>query len=229
MNYTDKESNDILLMYMDVDNSAYKVIANQDGSVSLLKGGPIPEDFLERSKIVYSKTQEFISPDEFWADFTKDVLWFKTYSPFYDNEVSKPNNNYFANYVLDQANEIRDSLDIEWTKYTSIIKWENAFEMYKIAGLKQLQVCSNCKTRVRFYPRYPTYICRACAQKITDKNGKRLFYYLDRKTSRYKGQYENQEQYDGRICYIGQKEFFVTEARMSGMVIQLLSAKKYMI
>lgn len=228
-NSLEVRAKDVLLMYKDESNYPYKVIVNQNKGVKLVKGGIIPRDFLERSEIVYSLIKEFNSPEAFWTDFTKDLFWFKTYTPFFDNETRKPTNNYFAFKMLHQANKIRNSLEIEWTNYTAIIKWEAAFEMYKIAPYQQLQVCSNCMTKVRFYPRYPTAICRTCMQKITDKNGRKIFYYLDPNTSRYKGKYENQEPYNNEICYIGDKEFFVTEARMSGMVIQLLSAKDYMI
>lgn len=229
--YSSLKVGDVLFMYRDNNDRAYKVIVNEENEVLLLKGKEeIPKDYSKRSTINYIQIAKYDSPDDFWLKFSQDQLWFQTFSPFSDNETRKVDNNLFAYHVIHQGNKIRYSSNIDWEKYELIIRWEGSFNISPLLSKELIQVCPNCMSRVRFYPRYPTSICNQCTSKITDKEGRRVYYVFDSNTQRYKGRYSEKESYDSRSCYIEDREYFVTEARMtSGLVIQLKSAEKYMI
>jgi DNA-directed RNA polymerase subunit RPC12/RpoP len=86
------------------------------------------------------------------------------------------------------------------------------------------QKCSNCGTEVDYFPRYPSYLCFECMEKVTDKDGRPLEfdntelmgagcqgYYLDVSPT---------EKYNSDTCYIDGVEYYAQEMKFGGIVIQ---------
>ncbi len=215
---------DTILTYSDKNNFAYKVKVSNQGKIYVQKGGEIPEDYKQRTMIRYSKISEYSSIGEFWRAFASDKYWFEIYRPFTDSHIKKLDNNILAYYVIHEGNSIRNSSMIDWRKYKGIREWENLFDLKNMNSSEIIQVCPNCMSKVRFYPRYPAYICRNCVSQLTDKNGRMVAYYNTSISGGCEGKYVNSdEEYDSPICYIGEKKFYATDARFGGIVVQLES------
>jgi hypothetical protein len=83
------------------------------------------------------------------------------------------------------------------------------------------QFCPICGVSVALLPRYPRYVCAACAAKAVSLDGRPLRFFNLSLSGGYGAAYaDTGEPYDSSICYIDDVKCFADEARFGGMVIQ---------
>ena len=161
---------------------------------------------------------------EFWEYFSADKEWYVNNTAFKIVSNRYEKENLLAKYIINSANKIRFSGDFNQKNHDKIRDWQRIVSSRNIDSLAFKQYCSNCKTPVRYNPRYSNYICRNCHQLITDKSGrKNSFYNTELLGHGCQGYYldkEPKEKYNSNLCYIGEKVFYAEEARFGGIVIQ---------
>lgn len=81
--------------------------------------------------------------------------------------------------------------------------------------------CPVCKSSLPFNARYPNYVCKDCAAKATDANGRKLSFYNTSLGGGYMAIYpDTNESYEGHICYVDGVKCRADEARFGGIVIE---------
>jgi hypothetical protein len=81
--------------------------------------------------------------------------------------------------------------------------------------------CPVCNVELRYFPRYPNYICKTCAAKATDINGRKLRFMNTDLSGGFRAEYcDTDEVYDSRICYVDGIVCYADEARFGGIVIE---------
>ena len=92
----------------------------------------------------------------------------------------------------------------------------------KMMDTQQEQKCPICGEAVNYSERYPRYLCRKCAGRVTDKDGRRVvFHNIDPMGHGCGGKYaDTGELYPSAICYADGHECWADEARFGGIVIQ---------
>lgn len=87
------------------------------------------------------------------------------------------------------------------------------------------QPCGICHKPVTAYPRYPRYLCRECAAKASDANGRKLqFGNIDFSGGYEAGYADTDEPYNSHQCYVDGIECRADEARFGGIVIEVASS-----
>ena len=84
------------------------------------------------------------------------------------------------------------------------------------------QQCPICGDAVKPFERYPRYLCRKCAGRVTDKDGRLVvFNNIDPMGYGCEEKYiDTEETYPSTVCYAGVYECWAEEARFGGIVIQ---------
>lgn len=92
----------------------------------------------------------------------------------------------------------------------------------------QQQHCTACNAYVKFSTRYPTYICKRCSKKVTDKKGVAIqFFVAEQIGRRVIGKYRDSgEEYFNAYCYIDKLKFQAEEAYLGGVVIYPVETRK---
>ena len=87
------------------------------------------------------------------------------------------------------------------------------------------QNCPICGNLVNQSERYPKYVCTDCQMRLTDFDG-RLVYYMNTHIMGYGCQsyYKdtNHEPYNSNICYVDGVKCIAEEAHLGGIVIQAI-------
>lgn len=84
-----------------------------------------------------------------------------------------------------------------------------------------IQHCPICNAKVPDSSRYPKYICKKCVQKITDKNGRKVYFAnSDIYGDGCQGHYDKENKYEGDICFVNGIECYAQAAYFGGIVIQ---------
>jgi hypothetical protein len=81
------------------------------------------------------------------------------------------------------------------------------------------QACPICGANLRRNPRYPRYVCKACASQAVDESGRALtFAGLG---CGFQAAYaDTGEQRESHVCYIRGVRCWADEARFGGVVVQ---------
>ena len=218
---------DIILEYYNSE-FIFKLIYT-DSIFELLKVSANFRYDLDWNSLNYSVENRFSSVQEFVSEFLTDKMWFLNHSSFNRKRDGSKSNQLLKKFVVEFFNELRKNHDFSFDEYYKIHQWENHFYEHDSVKPKEYkQFCSNCKSPVSYYPRYPKYICRNCSTKeITDENdyelsfsnlgmsgGLRITYKKDGEIIK-----EETSQWQ-KLCFIEGKRFFATEARFGGIVIQ---------
>ena len=218
---------DIILEYYNSE-FIFKLIYT-DSIFELLKVSANFRYDLDWNSLNYSIENIFSSVQEFVSEFLTDKMWFLNHSSFNRKRDSLKSNQLLKKFVVDFFNKLRKNHDFSFDEYNKIQQWENHFyERDSVKPKEYKQFCSNCKSPVSYYPRYPKYICRNCsAKEITDENdyelsfsnigmsgGLRITYKKDGEIIK-----EDTSQWQ-KLCFIEGKRFIATEARFGGIVIQ---------
>jgi hypothetical protein len=86
------------------------------------------------------------------------------------------------------------------------------------------QFCPICGASVTPVPRYPAYVCAACAAKVVAADGRPLRFFNLSLSGGFSAEYaDNGAPYDSSICYIDGVKCCAAEARFGGIVIQVAS------
>lgn len=81
--------------------------------------------------------------------------------------------------------------------------------------------CPICQIELADNLRYPNYICNSCAEKATDKEGRKLSFYNLDFAGGFEAKYQDTgEKYESHSCYINGIECYADEARFGGIVIE---------
>ncbi|MEC7987391.1 MAG: hypothetical protein VX278_19640 [Myxococcota bacterium] len=84
------------------------------------------------------------------------------------------------------------------------------------------QYCPICQNEVPRFARYPRYICHPCGARITDEEGRSVYYVNTSAGGGCQGYYQDdQSPYNQRECYVGSTRCIASEARFGGIVIQV--------
>lgn len=218
---------DIILEYY---NSQYIYKLIYTGSVfDLMKVSANFRYNLDWNSLNYLLVTTFSSIQDFVSDFLTDKIWFLNHSPFNRKKDGSKSNQLLKKFVVEFFNNLRKNHDFSFDEYNKIQQWENHFyERDSVKPKEYKQFCSNCKSPVSYYPRYPKYICSNCsAKEITDEDdyelsfsnigmsgGLRITYKKDGEIIK-----EDTSQWQ-KLCFIEGKRFIATEARFGGIVIQ---------
>jgi protein-arginine kinase activator protein McsA len=90
-------------------------------------------------------------------------------------------------------------------------------------SIKKQHYCPICNKELDSNQRYPTYVCKSCAEKASDINGRELVFENTSVLGGYKAFYADaKEQYEDHICYINGIKCYADEARFGGIVIQTI-------
>lgn len=90
------------------------------------------------------------------------------------------------------------------------------------------QRCPTCKVTVEKNPRYPLYVCAACASKVMSSDGRPLKFGNVSISGGLSAQYgDTGEEYSGAECFIDGINCKAEEARFGGVVIQTLDFRKF--
>lgn len=82
--------------------------------------------------------------------------------------------------------------------------------------------CPICNTALKYFERYPNYICPKCAAKASDKSGRLLSFGNEGMWGGFEGVYmDNGEEYNSHACYVDKIECNADEARFGGIVIEV--------
>ena len=218
---------DVILQYY---NSEYIFkLVYTDSAFELLKVCANFRYNLDWNSLIYEKETIFNTIQEFVTEFLNDKNWFITHSPFITNQDGSEVNQLLKKFIVNFFNELREKHDFTFDEYSKIQQWDNHFYQHdNVKPSEYKQFCSNCKTPVSYYPRYPKYICSDCSsKKITDENGLELSFSNVgmsgglRITYKKDGEVikEDTSQWQ-KLCFIDGKRFIATEARFGGIVIQ---------
>jgi predicted amidophosphoribosyltransferase len=86
------------------------------------------------------------------------------------------------------------------------------------------QLCPICGKAQKKIPRYPDYICRDCAKRASDEQGRPLeFFNQGMSGGFYARHVGTREKSDNHICFIDGIKCWADEARFGGIVIQPFS------
>jgi len=88
--------------------------------------------------------------------------------------------------------------------------------------MKQSQSCPICNDNVQPNERYPNYLCPRCAQKLTDKEGRKVSFANEGFFGGCIGSYEDGTIYEVHSCYVDGIECEANEAKFGGIVIQTI-------
>lgn len=81
--------------------------------------------------------------------------------------------------------------------------------------------CPICNVELHYNTRYPNYICKNCAGKATDNNGRELTFLNIGVDGGFRALYsDTNEVYDSHICYVDGIACHADEARFGGIVIE---------
>jgi len=89
---------------------------------------------------------------------------------------------------------------------------------------KSTQYCANCEQPVRFFERYPNYICQDCKNLLTDEQGRKVVFYNTHPLGTgcqgyYRGS-DLKELYPSEYCFIEGHKYRAQEARFGGIVVE---------
>ena len=86
------------------------------------------------------------------------------------------------------------------------------------------QNCPICNTSVQENPRWPRYLCGACARKTTDKEGRRVsFGNVDFAGGLEGGYVDSDKPYNNENCFVDGTRCKAYEGKFGGVYIQTLS------
>jgi hypothetical protein len=89
------------------------------------------------------------------------------------------------------------------------------------------QFCPICKISVRFFPRYPRYLCENCASRAKTKDGRLLVFSNETYFGGFIAHYmDTGEPYPSHECYIDGIECYADEHRFGGIVIQTVENRQ---
>ncbi len=87
---------------------------------------------------------------------------------------------------------------------------------------KKTHTCPICKTTLKVVPRYPNYVCRECAARATDKEGRKLRFGNAGPDGGFMAAYADTDaMYNSHDCYIDGIPCHADEARFGGIVIEV--------
>ena len=145
------------------------------------KAGSI-KDFCEKT---FQKLKKFDSLKEFWNQFTADKNWFQNYEHHNFHPI-------LVGFIGVTHNKLVRELELSVSEYKSLYKWIKAcyFKM-PTSSRAFAQSCGNCRTLIRFSPRYPKAICSQCYRlELTDEHNIPIAFYNDSHNT-FKVQYYN--------------------------------------
>lgn len=91
----------------------------------------------------------------------------------------------------------------------------------------QRQACPVCGVEVIPSPRYPLYLCPACASRASDRDGHRLIFANASLSGGFIARYvQSGAPYSSHDCYIDGIACRADEARFGGIIIQALALEK---
>ena len=83
------------------------------------------------------------------------------------------------------------------------------------------QLCPICGNAQRPFPRYPRYLCQACAAEAVDEAGRRLEFCNESIGGGFQAMIAaTGEIRDSHVCFIRGVRCWADEARLGGIVIQ---------
>ena len=83
------------------------------------------------------------------------------------------------------------------------------------------QFCPVCNQAVSSYPRYPRYLCKDCAARAVDIQGRKLEFFNASLSGGFVARYaDTQEEYGSNVCYVDGLKCWADEARFGGIVIE---------
>lgn len=92
--------------------------------------------------------------------------------------------------------------------------------------MKQVNYCPICNQELPFSSRYPNYLCKRCSSYPVDEDGRTLKFWNESISGGFDARYiDTNELRDSHICYVNGRKCWAEEARMGGIVIQLLDEK----
>jgi ADP-ribosyl-[dinitrogen reductase] hydrolase len=81
--------------------------------------------------------------------------------------------------------------------------------------------CPVCNTTLEPVPRYPRYVCRECAKRAADRDGRKLTFSNVDMSGGYRAEYaDTAAEYNSHVCFIDGIECRASEARFGGIVIE---------
>ena len=84
------------------------------------------------------------------------------------------------------------------------------------------QHCPICRVGVTPNPRYPSYLCRACASKAQSRDGRPLAFFNLSLSGGYGARYaDTDDGYPSHQCWVDGIECRANEARFGGIVIEV--------
>jgi len=90
-------------------------------------------------------------------------------------------------------------------------------------NIPQFQLCPVCGQKIAFQARYPRCVCQDCAKLAADITGRRFLFYNADASGGFRAFYaDNNEFYDSHQCFINGLECRADEAKLGGIVIQLI-------
>jgi hypothetical protein len=99
--------------------------------------------------------------------------------------------------------------------------------MSRTESAEPRHACPICGVALRAIPRYPRYVCKACAALAKDAAGRPLGFGNSDIAGGCEGVYSDTgETYDARLCYVAGRRCSVEEARFGGIVIQALDVPR---
>lgn len=85
------------------------------------------------------------------------------------------------------------------------------------------QFCPICAAPVTPSERYPRYVCRECAAKAQSKDGRPLKFMNEGLSGGFIAQYaDTGKKYPRHECYVAGIKCYADEARLGGIVIQVI-------
>lgn len=87
--------------------------------------------------------------------------------------------------------------------------------------------CPICGVAGEPSPRYPRYICVNCAKRATSESGRPLKFFNESMSGGFVSLYaDNNEPYNGHVCYVDGRKCFAGEAHMGGIVVSIYDEPK---
>ncbi|MEM7374587.1 MAG: hypothetical protein AAF587_38700 [Bacteroidota bacterium] len=196
------------------ENAIHQLIYQGKG-FSLHKG-EVPlraEDYASLS--LNNEINRYRTIDEFWEQFASSNRWFK------EIQASKIHR-VMEKFIITAHNQILEQGEISYPDHEKLHSWMNRCFNKTVDRNVYWQFCSNCRKRVMYYSRYPKHACRQCVKLITDEWGNPLDY-----TNTHEAIYSNgahqlrlKETKQPVKIFIGEDEYWASEARFGGTVYQ---------
>jgi hypothetical protein len=196
------------------ETGSFELLADETGFCHLMRS-PEHNVLTPWESLTFVDILQFEDPAAFWAWMTRDPEWI-LHKPLHLDPL-------MAGLIGPFATSFKQKTELNQMQHISLMHWEGAVRRAD-PGFESRQFCGICRAEVKYFPRYPKYLCQTCEARIADAAGRPLVYTntaaLGYGCQGYYTDIEPHQPYGKSVCYVDGIACEAQEARFGGIVIQ---------